>query len=691
MTNIEMGRSAPPAGRVFLTTALAATWLSCGSALSAFAQKPDAYAWFNDFCIRHFSAKSDALTYVALGKELKFVESGAWLYPSETSACIAFQTSLPAKTYVQFGPTGNYGEKTRLPGRNFYIHVHYLTGLKAGVEYHYRLVAEDERGNVIRSQDATFNTAVPQRVIRVPEEFDGPPYVLGVSGAYYLVTEDLQLDGMAFDIPKGVQNVTLDLGGHTVVYNQRAWPKIEGGSFWDWIRGAKYGLRAMKSDGLKVYNGTIKQGAGCNSAQANSIGYNPMYLNGCSGTDIGGVTLDYSGAQQIAIYNHWGGSDSRFHHNVFVDRGTELVNRHGAGCRALRLSGGDAKNVTVDHNLVKRTRQSGLAGSNVHDNEVYIDSWATNSFGISLLSGGKAYGNKVFGTGYHVVAFGWGTGLEFCRNFIHLEGTAAGGRFKEYGDQISLNGFRLTQYAGSSKAYKGNFYHNNTILVRGREGCQGRGVQFFSDPYVEDLRFVDNVIKAVVEDSETKQFACVVTQGNADRTDKHLPIVYRDNTFISNICNIRFGDYYGVGSNHHFRDCRFVRVGDDPRYRTFLWDTGYPCKQHVVSDPVFEGDAGLDSIDIGEGDHDLTVQWTVTTRAPAGTSITIADKTAAHVFSGIVGEEGAVRVVLSQYTQTPEGRVSMTPHSVAAMRDGRKSTTEIVADGPGKTIKLLLD
>jgi len=663
--------------------------LLCVCAAAPAAGQIDAYQWFNDFCIKHFGAEKEELTYAACGKELKFVEDGTWLHASETSACIAFQTSLPAKAYVEYGPTTKYGRKTAPAERNnFYTHVRYITGLKSGSEYHYRLVAEDERGNVIKSQDKTLKTTAPADVIRMPGDLDGPPYVLDKSGGHYLVTEDITADGTAFDIPRNVKNVTLDLGGHTVIYNNKPWPKIESGNFWDWIRGAKYGLRAMKSPGLKVYNGIIKQGAGNNSAQANSIGYNPMYLNGCSNLEIAGVTLDYSGPQQTGIYNHWGGNNSRFHHNVFLDRGTKLINRHGAGCKAILLYGGGAKNVTVDHNLVKRTRQSGLGGSDVHDNEIYIDSWATNSFGVSLASGGKAYDNKVLGTGYHFVAFGWGNGLEFYRNFIHIEGTSAGGRFKEYGDQISLNGFRLTQYAGSTKEYKNNFYHDNTIVVRGREGCQGRGVQFFSDPYVENLRFTNNVIKAVVEDSQTAQLACVVTQGNAKRADKHLPIIYSGNTFISNICNIRFGDYYGVGSNHRFYGCKFVRIGNDPRYKTFLWDTGYQCNKHVVRDPVFEGGASLDSISLGSGDHDLTVEWTVTIKTAPAADVTVVDKSGKQVFAGKTNAEGVVTVPLAEYTITSDGKVYHTPHTITVTAGKAAATAKLTVD---KAQKLEID
>jgi len=672
-----------------LPTILAVPLVALLAAPQGLAADEDPYKAFSEFCVEHFGAEKEELTYTAFGKELKFVDGGAWVYCSERSACVVFQTTLPAKAYVEYGPTDKYGSKTDPAERNFYIHLRYLAGLEPGKEYHYRLVAEDERGKVIKSDDRTFKTALPEKadVIRIPGDLQGPPYVLNKSGAYYLVTKDMVIDGMAFDIPEKVTNVTLDLGGHTVVYNQKAWPKIESDNFWDWIRRAQYGLRAMTCTGLKVYNGTIAQGAGNNAAQANSIGYNPLYLNGCTGMEIAGVTLKYAGPQQVAIYNHWGGSDSRFHHNVFVDAGTEVPNRHGAGCKALLLYGDSGRNVKVDHNLVKRTRQSGLGGNEVFDNEIYVDSWATNSFGVGLSEGGKAYDNKVLGTGYHVVAFGWGKDQTFYRNFVHLEGTGKGGRFKEYGDQISLNGFRLTQYNGSRNDLSNQLYYENTVVVRAREECEGRGVQFFSDPYVKNLVFRDNTVKAVVADSKTKQLACIVTQGLPDRTEDHLPIIYQGGTFTSNICNIRFGDYYGTGSNHRFYGCKFVRTGDDPRYKTFLWDTGFPCKNHVVRDPVFEGGAGLDSIAFKGADQDLTVEWTVTVKTAPGAAVKIADKDGKEVFSGQADDKGAVEVPLGQYKASIEGRIVYTPHAVTAEKDAKKATVQVTADAK-KTVEL---
>ncbi|MGD2174950.1 MAG: hypothetical protein PVJ27_06065, partial [Candidatus Brocadiaceae bacterium] len=616
---------------------------------------------------------------------------GLWVYASERSACIGFETSLPAKAHVEYGATANYGRRTAEATRHHYIHVHYLTDLLPDTDYHFRLRAVDERGNRIASEDATFRTRSMREAIRIPGDLEGPPYVLDRSDATYLVTEDLTIEGMAFDLPQGTQNVTLDLGGHRVVYDNKRFGKIESGNFWDWIRGSQFGVRAMKVQGLRILNGTIRQGAGNDAAQANSIGYNPIYTNGCRNMEIAGVTVRYSGPQQVGIYNHWSGWDSDFHHNVFLDTGTELINRHGAGCRAILFGGSEMSGVKVHHNLVARTRQSGLSGNQVHNNEIYVDSWATNSFGVRITQSGSAYSNRVLGTGYHVCAFGWGNELRFHGNFVHLEGQKPGGRFKEYGDQVSLNGFRLTQYAGSTKPYHGNEYYDNTVVVVAREGAQARGVQFFSDPYVEDLVFRNNTVKAMVADDETHQAACVVTQGNVDRADQHLPILYRDNTFISNICNIRFGDYYGVGSNHRFHGCRFVRVGDDPRYRTFLWDTGYRCEGHVVRDAAFEGGAASDSLRFGARDQaqDLALEWTVTVKTAPGAAVTVTDSTGREVFARQADAGGTVAAALSQFVAEPGGKTLYTPHTIVAEAGGKSARATLTVDAM-KTVELPL-
>jgi len=81
-------------------------------------EKGDAYDAFNRFCIENFGAEKEELTYTFAGKELKFIEDGQWVYASERSAAIGFETNLPAKTQIQYGPTRAYGWTTSPPERH---------------------------------------------------------------------------------------------------------------------------------------------------------------------------------------------------------------------------------------------------------------------------------------------------------------------------------------------------------------------------------------------------------------------------------------------------------------------------------------------------------------------------------------------------------------------------------------------
>lgn len=647
---------------------------------SAIADEASAARVYGEFAAAHFGAEQEPLVYTTFGDTLQILEDSRWMYLSETSATVAFQTNLPARVHIEYGPTAEYGEKSNdSADRHYYTHVRYLTGLKPATTYHYRLVATDERGNVAHSEDQTFTTGLPataKNVVRVPDDLGEAPYVLDKPNTYYLVTQDITVDGLALDIPERTSNVTVDLGGHVITYNQKQWPDIEG-DFHQWIKNAKYGVRVFKAQDFKIYNGTIRQGVGNNAAQANSIGYNPIYFNGSHNMEIAGVTLQYGGPQQMGIYMHWAGENARIHHNVFNDVGTGMINRHGAGSRALLIS---KENCTVERNLVQRTRQSGLSGQTVRHNEVYIDSWATNSFGVGLLTGGVAEGNRIFGTGYHVVAFGWGKGLTFRDNFVHLEGTPVKGRFSEYGDQISLNGFRLTQYDGATKDLSDNTYYNNTVVVRGRNGSQARGTQFWGDPNVKGLLFHDNTVKAISTDTDSPNIACIVTQGSSRRADLHEPIVYQNATLISNICNVRFGDDYGVGSNSRFLNCTFVRVGDDPRYRTFNFDRNSTSHSHVVRDPIFEGGASMDSVEFYSANQDVTFEWTVTVKTTPGAAVTITDRTGQEVFSGEADDTGSVQVPLAQQKLTRSEKTPLTPHTIRVAADGKTATQQVTAD-----------
>ena len=126
------------------------------------------YDDFNAFCKKYFGAEKEPLVYEKFGRDLKFTDGGSWRHVSERSACVAFETSLPAKAWVEYGETARYGKRTPEPERHFYIHVHYLEGLEVGKACHYRLVAVDERGRRVTSKDRTFTTRAIPAAVHIP-------------------------------------------------------------------------------------------------------------------------------------------------------------------------------------------------------------------------------------------------------------------------------------------------------------------------------------------------------------------------------------------------------------------------------------------------------------------------------------------------------------------------------------------
>jgi len=636
----------------------------------------EVYRAFNAFCKKHYGAEKEPLIYEQFGKDVKFLAEGAWLHASEESACIGFETNLPAKATVEYGETRDYGKKTPVHERHFYLHLHTLRNLKPETEYHYRIVATDERGNRIVTDDATFKTAKVKGAIHLPDDLQGPPYVLNKAGAIYILTKDIVADRTALKVE--APEITLDLGGHTVVYNEAVVredeiKKAEGRGYWKYINGSAFGIRGWKAKAARIVNGTIRQGAGNGGSNNIGIGFAPVYMNGCADWEIAGLSLQYAGVQVRGIHPHWSGG-THAHHNVITDCGNKLLNRH-YGCDAI------APCRRAHHNLVKRARHRGVWADEATHNEIYVQSIATNAHGCWANDGGKYVMNRSFGTGKHFCAYMVGAGgdrqsnIEFRDNLIHLVSERRG----------SLNGFRLTQYGKGKKPMEDIVYRNNLIIGKAYGGGLIRGVQFFSDPHVRNLVFRDNTIKVTVGDGANASASCVVTQGSGyGRAPKHLPIYYRNNTFISNIRNIHFGDGYGIGCNHQFIDSRFVKLGNNKDYQTFSWERTHGLSyNHVVRDCTFEGGAGLDKVKWGyaKWQQDLTVQWTLTVKTTPKAKITVKDKAGTEVFSGTADENGAASVALPQYKASVKGRTDYNPYTITATKDGKTAEKRVTVDG----------
>lgn len=651
------------------------------------------YREFADFAMRSFGAETDALIYERFGDELED-PANWWVYVSERSASIGFSTNLPAISYVEYGTSTEYGRFTPLGDRRHYQHLHRLKGLSPDTSYHYRVILEDERGNILIGEDRVLTSESIPNAIHIPADMPGgPPYVLGSAGSTYVLTEDVVANGRAFEVT--APEVTLDLGANTVVYNEEAM-SIDDPNWTYYREHAAFGVAGTgDAAGVRILNGTLVQGAGGDSAHSSaSLGFNPIYLRTADEAEIAGVRIEYHGPQMVGMYLHWGGP-AHIHNNVFVDKGWEITDRHGTGSRAMASQSEDRH---VHNNLVARTRQMGLHGRLVHDNEIHIDSYSTNSFGVGGSDEQEVHHNKIFGTGYHVVAIGWGDQNTYHNNYIHLFGQGPQPRWPEYGTIETLSGFRLTQYSGATSVRSDNLYHDNLIIAKGG-GCNGsactvvRGIQHSSDVYITNNVLRDNTIKVEVNE-EVAEAAPIVTHGLRDRCPNESPVHYVNNTLISNASNVRFGDSYASGCNHYFFGNTFVKIGDRSDYRTFVFGVGWDVVDHYVFDGTFEGGASVDSVHFRSGGQELTVGWTLTVRVMQGSSalegaeVHLYDRSGAQIAQGYTDSNGEFSHPVVEYVHRSGGVESRMPTTVSVSHGGLQTETVVDVDS---TTTLVVD
>jgi hypothetical protein len=669
-----------------------------------------AYKAFSNFARTHFGAESDPLIYERFGNELKFIETGEWKHVSANSASLAWETNLPAVSYVEYGPTTAYGQKSEPTDRAYFLHMHQLTGLDAGKTYHYRLVAIDERGNKLVSPDQTMQPDFPAGAEKLAASPDGAPIKLEKENTTYVLIGDINAKGGAIITLR--DGITLDLNGHTITYaTDPAEAKDAHGIIGRGAHG-KVKINYHASD-LKVVNGTIRQGNGkLLASNTDSLTFNALSITG-QDIELAGLRIITHAPQSWAVNMSHSQGRIDIHHNVFRDEGTQVPNRHGKAVRTVgfNLPRTSPNDFVIRNNLIQRTRQNGIGNAHaMFHNEIYVDSWSTNSFAIQPESkvgvdAGEHYGNRIFATGFNPYGFGWAhENLVVRDNLVSMFGLDVKHRWNErWGDVNLLAAMRVTNYGQGGQVRNNLRYSGNLILMRGKQGAELQGTRFFSDDTIENLVFENNTVKVEVLDDQTDKAAPIVVQGHFRKLDSK-PVYYRNNRFISNLTLVQFGDAYGKGNNHHFENCTFVRIGEDPRFRTFGFGGAFFNLDHVILDGRFEGGARADDVRWIEtgSQSEYEVQWTLQLQTAAGAKVTVTDATGAVVHDTTADADGRLSLPLTecvirptewQPTDSPEsGRAAVqksehlrqahTPHTVTVSIDGRAVSKVVNMTGP---------
>jgi|GEM_PF-1918882 len=528
------------------------------------------FEYFFNFRLENFKPDTEPLIKETFGNELKFEsEEGYWEYNSYTSHAVGFSTNLPTVSMIEYGETTCYGHETTQSDSYYYQHLHYIKGLKSNTTYHYRVIVQDYDGNKIVSGDHSFTTRniETDNVIRIPEDIGGEaPYTLTTSNAKYVLTKDFTVNTLAINIK--AHNVELDLDGHTIIYDNGT-PKVIG-TWWNdytYNEEASFGVRAglWNFTNVKVFNGTIKQGANGGMGFI-GIGFNPLllyHMGSESYNEVGGVTVDYYGASVSGMYVENGYA----HHNVIIDRGTVVDNRH-QGIKAMEL-GPNAANEAA-YNSVRRFRHQGIMGSgNKHHNEVYSDSFDSNSFLIAAGKDGKIEHNKMFGMGYNPVGTSWASNTVISNNFIYLHGTAPSMRSAEYQRLSGIAGLRYTLYTGSTEVYENSLYEDNTIVLKAWEGCNlARGIWTSTGDNNKGVIYRRNTVKVEAISDKINftdvnaAISCVEVHGDDQPVTATLPtpIIFEDNTFIGNVNLIELGSGYGIGGSTRFYRTKLEKI-----------------------------------------------------------------------------------------------------------------------------------
>lgn len=644
-------------------------------------------AVFNDFCNTHFGAEADSLIYDKFGYTLKINATGGWKYASEKSASVSWQTNLPSKSYIEYGTTTAYGTQTTTTDRYYYTHIHHLKNLQENVTYHYRLVCEDERGNIIKSSDSTFTTVLPAgNIVKVPDNLSGPPYVLNQANTTYLFTQDITASKTAIVVL--ADNITIDLGGHTIIHGDQTVSSVTESDY----NNCGAGIYSYQPrTGITIVNGTLKNGSATGNVSITAgYGFNPIYLRKAGDVEIAGVICDYYFSQTHGMAIKDAAGNINIHNNIVNDRGTEITYRHGSGVKAIAFRGGDPhvpNGHHIDYNLIKRSRQNGVNfAMTMTGNEIYIDSWSTNSFAIQPThKDGVLKDNKMLITGYNAYGAGWSSNdMIFENTFIHMEsiitmtsGSTGNRYFETWGDIDCLAGFRITNYNPGGRQRNNLLYKDNLIIGNCRKGAEMRGTEFMTDYSITNTRFENSTVKVMVTDSNSNNRAASIVTHGASNDSLPVPIYYRNCKIISNFCNIRFGDSYARGHHHKFYNSDLIRIGNHPDYHTFVFDGGYWGWDHHLIDCRFLSGATYDDVYWKRTGlySNYSVGYTLCVNANPGSQITIKDAKDSVVYNGVMPASGVITDTLLRSTIRP---VEWTPGGGGSAVNDKYNHQEIV-------------
>ncbi len=325
-----------------------------------------------------------------------------WSYSSATSAIIYWQTDALnkfMKSYVEYGDTSSYGERTEITSADRVIQFHRITGLSTNKIYHYRMVFVTNGGNIF-SEDRTFETSIPSNAILI--ETSGAQ-TLSTDGATYLLTRDITAPGTAIEITG--RGIVLDLDGHTVTFGTASTSQV-------------FGIYVRGGGTIIVKNGHVVQGGSAgdySSAVESRHRADPL--------EVYGISTEISRPNGYPFRVFGSGRDISIHHNSFYSTVREIESRHYPGNDLVRID--SSVNVKVYDNILTEGTHRGMrlsSGSNteVYYNDIRHHARYVNGYALAVSSEANIHHNSItsMGRGVHLTA----DNIEFHHNHIDIKG-----------------------------------------------------------------------------------------------------------------------------------------------------------------------------------------------------------------------------------------------------------------------------
>lgn len=499
-------------------------------------------------------------------------------------------------------------------------------------------------------------------------EIDSPG-ILDEPGKTYLLTEDITVERTAFMI-KG-DNITLDLGGHTVTYGTavgvdrcsgvflrpagsegpfKGVPKegFGGGNNFTLKNGRIVQGPQPIATGLKMSAGRIKKATG----PAPGLSCFAVYVRGCSGLEITGITSEVNSRDTDNFYIRYC-ADVHVHRNHCISTVREVTDRHYPGSGVITVAGVGGP-MDIHDNVIDGGGQWGIrvAGGGftghlvqVHHNIVRHRTWTTNGYGIGAHAANmRVYANvvkPVGGRGVHLT----GTSIDFYNNIVDVREFPNPEYPRPRAHGIKLEGCRYTQV------------HHNFSRATAEEGAGDASPLDFSVGTLSANRIYKNTVVGLRKPNAGDFWA---TSLNLYSTQAKSLTHVHDNVFKSNHWLLR-GDWGGF-RGFEFSNNRFETIQPSSAQPfCYLWQsTAARSRNMVFRDSVLAGGADLKKLRLlyaqtPEAGVDVRVEWTIRLKVvdPAGKGIAGVAISAlegeAEVANAATGKEGTASVALLDF------------------------------------------